>query len=93
MTTTRDTRCFAPDCHTGSGNPRPCLLPSRTAIGRITPPGTAAPRAMSQVAECSDAIWSTSAAQHQTLTPQALDRSAHPKDPAIKINVVPRKGQ
>jgi hypothetical protein len=61
------------------------------------PPGvhgeTAAPRARTPVAGYCDAIWSTSAAKHQTLTPQALDRSPHSKDPAIKINIVPRKGQ
>ena len=42
---------------------------------------------------CSDAILSTSAAQTPDLDPQALDRSPHPKDPAIKINIVPGKGQ
>jgi hypothetical protein len=37
----------------------------------------------------SDAIWSTSAAQ----TPDLDPRSPHLEDSAIKINIVPRKGQ
>jgi hypothetical protein len=37
----------------------------------------------------SDAIWSTSAAQ----TPDLDPRSPHLEDSAIKINIIPRKGQ
>jgi hypothetical protein len=92
MTTTRDTAASLL-----IATPAPATHAMSTAIAdcdrKDNAAGTAAPRARSQVAECSDAIWSTSAAQTSDLDPQALDRSAHPKDPATKINVVPRKGQ
>jgi hypothetical protein len=69
-------------------SPPPSVAPRPAADGETTAPGTRSP-----IAGCSDAIGRLRRPEHQTLTSQALDGSPHPKDPAIKINIVPGKGQ